>query len=167
MSEFLSKLFSSDFMPHGACYLWRPEIVWLHATSDTLIALSSTALDSGRKLQQRGGTWICDRGSTHIRFAERILVDEYARWGVNHTPHPEAGAAREEQREHRPDALHARLDLGARGPHQRTDGEDIASCAGAGEVVAFDVAAERGDLVGVRAQRSARDTRARCCGRGG
>jgi C4-dicarboxylate-specific signal transduction histidine kinase len=40
MSEFLSKLFSSDFMPHGACYLWRPEIVWLHATSDTLIALS-------------------------------------------------------------------------------------------------------------------------------
>jgi CheY-like chemotaxis protein len=40
MSEFVSKLFSSDFMPHGACYLWRPEIVWLHATSDTLIALS-------------------------------------------------------------------------------------------------------------------------------
>jgi len=40
MSEFLSKLFSSDFMPHGACYLWRPEIVWLHAASDTLIALS-------------------------------------------------------------------------------------------------------------------------------
>ena len=24
----------------GYCYLWRPEIVWLHATSDTLIALS-------------------------------------------------------------------------------------------------------------------------------
>ena len=40
MSEFLSKLLSSDFMPHGACYMWRPEIVWLHATSDTLIALS-------------------------------------------------------------------------------------------------------------------------------
>jgi C4-dicarboxylate-specific signal transduction histidine kinase len=40
MSDFLSKLFSSDFMPHGDCYLWRPEIVWLHATSDTVIALS-------------------------------------------------------------------------------------------------------------------------------
>jgi C4-dicarboxylate-specific signal transduction histidine kinase len=40
MTEFLSKLFSSDFMPHGARYLWRPEIVWLHATSDTVIALS-------------------------------------------------------------------------------------------------------------------------------
>jgi PAS domain S-box-containing protein len=40
MSEFLHKLFSSDFMAHGYCYLWKPEIVWLHATSDGLIALS-------------------------------------------------------------------------------------------------------------------------------
>src|SRR6476661_9176451 len=40
MSEFLRKLFSSDFMGHGYCYLWKPEIVWLHAISDGLIALS-------------------------------------------------------------------------------------------------------------------------------
>ena len=40
MSEFFSKLFSPDFMPHGYCYLWQPGIVWLHATSDSLIALS-------------------------------------------------------------------------------------------------------------------------------
>jgi PAS domain S-box-containing protein len=37
MWEFLAKLFSSDFMPHGHCYFWRPEIVWLHAVSDGLI----------------------------------------------------------------------------------------------------------------------------------
>ena len=30
----------SDFMPHGYCYLWKPEIIWLHAISDGLIALS-------------------------------------------------------------------------------------------------------------------------------
>ena len=40
MSEFLHKLFSSDFMGHGYCYLWKPEIVWLHAISDGLIAIS-------------------------------------------------------------------------------------------------------------------------------
>jgi hypothetical protein len=34
MSEFFTKLFSSDFMPHGYCYLWNPGIVWLHAVSD-------------------------------------------------------------------------------------------------------------------------------------
>jgi PAS domain S-box-containing protein len=40
MLEFLTKLFSSDFMGHGYCYLWQPGIVWLHAISDTMIALS-------------------------------------------------------------------------------------------------------------------------------
>ncbi len=40
MREFFEQLFSSDFMAHGYCYLWKPEIVWLHAVSDTLIALS-------------------------------------------------------------------------------------------------------------------------------
>jgi C4-dicarboxylate-specific signal transduction histidine kinase len=40
VSEFFNKLFSTDFMPHGSCYLWQPGIVWLHATSDSLIALS-------------------------------------------------------------------------------------------------------------------------------
>src|ERR1700719_3878838 len=40
MSQFFGKIFSSDFMPHGYCYLWDPQIVWLHAVSDGLIAIS-------------------------------------------------------------------------------------------------------------------------------
>jgi diguanylate cyclase (GGDEF)-like protein/PAS domain S-box-containing protein len=31
---------TSNFMPHGACYLWLPSILWLHVISDTLIALA-------------------------------------------------------------------------------------------------------------------------------
>ena len=38
--DFLRKLFATDFMPHGHCYLWRPEIVWLHVVSDCLITLA-------------------------------------------------------------------------------------------------------------------------------
>ncbi len=37
---FVQQLLSSDFMPHGFCYLWDPRIVWLHVISDSLIALS-------------------------------------------------------------------------------------------------------------------------------
>jgi len=40
MKEFLAKLLASDLMPHGFCYMWKPEIVWLHAISDGLIALA-------------------------------------------------------------------------------------------------------------------------------
>ncbi len=40
MLDFLQGLFSSNFMPHGYCYQWDPGIVWLHAASDSLIAIS-------------------------------------------------------------------------------------------------------------------------------
>src|SRR5258708_28302985 len=40
MTEFAMHLFSSEFMPHGVCFLWNPEIVWLHAISDGIIAVS-------------------------------------------------------------------------------------------------------------------------------
>src|SRR5262245_30176851 len=40
MKEFLEKLFSSDFMPHGYCYSWNSGLVRLHVVSDTLIALA-------------------------------------------------------------------------------------------------------------------------------
>lgn len=32
--------FSSGLMPHGFCYQWKPTLIWLHAISDTLIALA-------------------------------------------------------------------------------------------------------------------------------
>ena len=34
----------SAFMPHGICYLWKPELVWLHAVSDAVIALAYYAI---------------------------------------------------------------------------------------------------------------------------
>src|SRR5690606_19572288 len=37
ISEFFS---SNGFMPHGHCYLWRPELLWLNVISDALIALA-------------------------------------------------------------------------------------------------------------------------------
>jgi PAS domain S-box-containing protein len=45
--EFWRKLFSTQgFMPHGHCYLWRPEVVWLHVGSDLLIGLSYVAIST-------------------------------------------------------------------------------------------------------------------------
>ncbi len=40
MFDFLGKLLASNFMPHGYCYLWDRRLLWLHATSDALIALA-------------------------------------------------------------------------------------------------------------------------------
>jgi PAS domain S-box-containing protein len=41
MLEVLKNLFASGaFIPHGHCYLWRHELVWLHVMSDALIAIA-------------------------------------------------------------------------------------------------------------------------------
>lgn len=34
----------TEFMPHGHCYLWKPEILWLHVISDAVIMLSYFAI---------------------------------------------------------------------------------------------------------------------------
>jgi len=44
MLEFFKNLFDSDFMPHGMCYLWSPQIVWLHLLSDSFISLAYFAI---------------------------------------------------------------------------------------------------------------------------
>lgn len=48
-----------------------------------LIALSSVGLYSGARAQEMGGFFICDRGSSHIRFQNTALTEEYSRWGFN------------------------------------------------------------------------------------
>jgi PAS domain S-box-containing protein len=40
MLEQLKDFFSGNFMAHGNCYLWKPQLVLLHAGSDFLIALA-------------------------------------------------------------------------------------------------------------------------------
>ncbi|MGE5432630.1 MAG: sensor histidine kinase [Syntrophomonadaceae bacterium] len=42
--QLLKNLFSSAYMPHGNCYFWTQDLVWLHAISDSLIGLSYWAI---------------------------------------------------------------------------------------------------------------------------
>jgi glycosyltransferase involved in cell wall biosynthesis len=50
---------------------------------DAFIAISGAGLKTGRLVQQRGGKFICDRGSSHQRYQEQLVADEYRRWGVD------------------------------------------------------------------------------------
>lgn len=41
----ISELFSTQqFMPHGHCFLWKPELLWVHVVSDTLIAAAYASI---------------------------------------------------------------------------------------------------------------------------
>jgi len=49
---------------------------------DAFVAISGAGLLTGARVQRGGGKFICDRGSTHQRFQDRIVEEEYKRWGV-------------------------------------------------------------------------------------
>lgn len=50
---------------------------------DAFVAISGAGLKTGRLVQQRGGKFLCDRGSSHQRYQEQIVSDEYRRWNVD------------------------------------------------------------------------------------
>lgn len=44
MPEFLDKLMDTDFLPHGHCFFWQPDVLWLHVLSDGFIAAAYYAI---------------------------------------------------------------------------------------------------------------------------
>ena len=61
-----------------------------------VMALSGGGLESGRDVQRLGGRYVCDRGSTHLRYQMRLLAEEYDRVGVPFIPVHEKAILREE-----------------------------------------------------------------------
>jgi starch synthase len=62
---------------------------------DALIGISGSSLRTGALVQRAGGIFICDRGSTHQLYQERIVAEEYTRWGVQSRPSDERDTLRE------------------------------------------------------------------------
>jgi glycosyltransferase involved in cell wall biosynthesis len=64
---------------------------------DALIAISGAGLAAGRRVQSRGGKYICDRGSTHARLQGQMLEEEFLRWKLPLQTHDERDTQREEE----------------------------------------------------------------------
>jgi starch synthase len=68
----------------------------LEQRPDALIGISGSSLSSGAWVQREGGIFICDRGSTHQRYQQQIVEEEYAIWGVTRPVSDERDTVREE-----------------------------------------------------------------------
>ncbi|MBC3364864.1 HAMP domain-containing sensor histidine kinase [Pseudomonas sp. SWRI154] len=44
MNDLLALLTDKRFMPHGHCYLWRPDLLWTNVIADSLITLSYVSI---------------------------------------------------------------------------------------------------------------------------
>ena len=70
-----------------------------------LSVMSSTGLSAGRAAQSRGIAYVCDRGSTHALWRERLLVEEYGRLDLPFRRTHPALLAREQQEYEAADAI--------------------------------------------------------------
>jgi glycosyltransferase involved in cell wall biosynthesis len=50
---------------------------------DVFVGISGVGLATGRRAQSLGAKYVCDRGSSHIRYQNAILSEEYRRWGLH------------------------------------------------------------------------------------
>lgn len=77
----------------------------LPADCQVLIAISGSSLATGRALQQRGGLFVCDRGSTHQRFQEQAVTAEFLRWKLPPPKYDSRDTVREEALYEQADAI--------------------------------------------------------------
>jgi len=52
---------------------------------DVFCGLSGSGLHTSHAAKLQGIKYVCDRGSTHIRFQDRVLREEYERWRIPFT----------------------------------------------------------------------------------
>lgn len=90
MNMFSDWFSSRGLMPHGFCYQWQPALIWLHAISDTLIALAYFSIPAAliyfvrrRRDTPFGWMFICFSGfifacgATHLMDVWTLWVPSY------------------------------------------------------------------------------------------
>jgi len=73
--------------------------------ADIVVALSGSSLRTARQARARGVTFVCDRGSQHIRAQDELLHEEYARWGQSFIGVDPRRIAKEEEEYELADAI--------------------------------------------------------------
>src|SRR6476620_1842249 len=96
MFDFLGRFFSSDALsPHGLCLLWKPELIWLHVVSDSIIVAAYYSIPVMlivfiRKRPDVGFGWvfwcfaifILACGTTHLMAIWTLWQPDYAAEGL-------------------------------------------------------------------------------------
>jgi glycosyltransferase involved in cell wall biosynthesis len=72
---------------------------------DAFIGISGAGPLTGERVQQRGGRYIVDRGSTHKRFQDQIIAAEFERWKIPFTHEEPHIIVREENSYAQADAI--------------------------------------------------------------
>ncbi len=76
---------------------WTARQLGRSPAPDAIVAISGSSLKTGLQQQARGSRFICDRGSSHQRYQERLVAEEFRRWGVDRPVSDMRDTVREEE----------------------------------------------------------------------
>ena len=62
----------SRFQPHGHCYLWRSDLIWLHVASDALIA---RIIEAARAITRLRGE-VRFIATTEVEEPDKKIIDK-------------------------------------------------------------------------------------------
>jgi signal transduction histidine kinase len=95
LAQIIDYFNSAELAPHGLCLLWRPELIWLHVVSDSIIALSYFSIPIvlaafASKRPDFGFGWVLCAfavfitacGATHVFGIWTLWFPDYAAEGV-------------------------------------------------------------------------------------
>jgi len=97
--------FLNRYVDRMVCCTLDRHVVGALPACDAYVALSGSGLASGRAAQRQGSVYICDRGSSHIRFQDQIVSEEYRLWGLDRRVVDPFFIAREEAEYEQADAI--------------------------------------------------------------
>ena len=110
MSQFIVARYCSSSAVNGELSWWTARTMDSYVAGrlpdcDVFVGISGSGLKTGGLAQKRGGKYICDRGSSHIRWADRMMMEEFARWGQEFEGVYHKHISREEQEYDQADAI--------------------------------------------------------------
>jgi len=98
-----SRYFPPQFSQEWA--IWSHRLLDVYASRhlpkcNAFIGLSGAGLQTGKKAKQQGAIYVCDRGSSHIRFQAKMLKEECSRWKTEmESVHPKSIVQEEQEYE--------------------------------------------------------------------
>lgn len=84
---------------------WLCKVLPQAKPADAYVALSGAGVKSGRLAQRMGAKYVCDRGSSHMRYQYQIIMEEYRRWGIERSSALPKSVTREEAEYESADAI--------------------------------------------------------------
>jgi EAL domain-containing protein (putative c-di-GMP-specific phosphodiesterase class I) len=95
LDQISALLDQQSFIPHGHCYLWMPEVLWLHVMSDAVIAAAYFSIPFALRMRDESGELVppmafipaAERYGLMPQLDRRVISTAFLQYEKSNLPH--------------------------------------------------------------------------------